>query len=246
MKSRTAAFLTALVAAAGLAAAPRVALSPGDLSSGHAKLENRCFDCHTPGRGTPRAKCVTCHALDRIGSDAASAEPRVTAIRAMHRSFAAVACGECHTDHAGRGRTLATRRFSHELLSPEVRARCATCHDTRLPTDALHRQTAAECGSCHTTTAWKPATFAHDRYFVLDRDHGVECRTCHDQPTDYRRYTCYGCHEHTPARMRAEHREEGVRELDQCVRCHRSADDDEGRGNGESRERGRGAGDDRD
>lgn len=43
-------------------------------------------------------------------------------------------------------------------------------------------------------------------------------------PHRTQQYTCYGCHEHTPANMQAKHREEGVSEsLDNCVRCHRSA-----------------------
>lgn len=246
MNSRTAAILTALASVACLAAAPRLALSPGTLSSGHAKIENRCFDCHTLGKGTPQRKCVGCHALDRIGADDASTEPNSTAVRAMHRSFITVACGECHADHAGRKPALATRRFSHERLSAEVRVRCATCHEGRRPADTLHRQAGADCATCHATTAWKPATFAHDQYFVLDRDHAVECRTCHDPPGDYRRYTCYGCHEHTVARMQAKHREEAVGDLDNCVRCHRSANDHEGRGERNGRHGGRDRGGDDD
>jgi len=45
-------------------------------------------------------------------------------------------------------------------------------------------------------------------------------------------YTCYGCHEHTPAKIRAEHEEEGIRDFSDCVQCHRSAQE-------EPRERGR-------
>jgi hypothetical protein len=44
---------------------------------------------------------------------------------------------------------------------------------------------------------------------------------------DYKKYTCYGCHEHTPANIRREHVEEGIRNFDNCVECHRSGDKDE-------------------
>ena len=71
--------------------------------------------------------------------------------------------------------------------------------------------------------AWKPATFDHDRFFPLDKDHIATCLTCH-VGNNYKQYTCYGCHEHTPANMQAKHRDEGVSEsLDNCVRCLRSA-----------------------
>ena len=80
-------------------------------------------------------------------------------------------------------------------------------------------------------TAWKPATFDHDKFFVLDRDHDAPC--VHLPPgNDYSRYTCYGCHEHTPAKVRAEHDEEGIRDFENCVECHRDprAEPQKGRG----------------
>lgn len=241
MTSRTAALLTLFLSVAFVIVAPRLALSPGPQVQGHAKLENRCLDCHTIGAGVPSNKCIACHALDKIAADDAARDPRAQAIRGMHRSFGSVACGSCHSDHKGRSPSLATRAFSHDALSATLRTACADCHSSQRPTDALHREAAAPCGTCHSTTAWKPATFEHSKYFVLDRDHSVACVTCHDVANDYARYTCYGCHEHTPANMAREHREEGIstQELADCVRCHRSANEHEG---GEGRGRGRGRG----
>lgn len=72
---------------------------------------------------------------------------------------------------------------------------------------------------------------------MLDRDHNATCATCHtgegQTNNDFTRYTCFGCHQHTPANIRAEHAEEGTRNVDDCVRCHVSVD-------GEGGERGRG------
>jgi hypothetical protein len=106
-----------------------------------------------------------------------------------------------------------------------------TCH-TR-PSGALHRGFGTlNCAQCHTTTAWEPATFAHERWFRLDGDHNVACTTCHTGG-DYKRYTCYGCHEHQPAQMIAEHREEGIGNISNCARCHRGGGEGgerEGRG----------------
>jgi len=49
--------------------------------------------------------------------------------------------------------------------------------------------------------------------------------TCHVED-NYSTYTCYGCHEHTLAKVRREHVEEGIRNFEDCVSCHRSADED--------------------
>lgn len=46
------------------------------------------------------------------------------------------------------------------------------------------------------------------------------CETCHKN-NDYSLYTCYGCHEHSQAKIRAEHVEEGIQNFENCVECHR-------------------------
>ncbi|OYU93442.1 MAG: class III cytochrome C family protein [Burkholderiales bacterium PBB5] len=157
---------------------------------------------------------------------------------------------------------LATDCFAcHTPLRGATADRCVACHalpDIGLRTTkgvtivhakplkaSFHQELSdPNCMACHSdhagpkVQAWKPATFDHDKFFPLDKDHNATCVTCHTG-NNYQQYTCYGCHEHTPARMLAKHREEGVTErLDDCVRCHRSASDegnDQGRG-----ERGKG------
>lgn len=241
MQSRRVLLGTVIFTVVAIAVSPRTALSPGPLTEGHAEIADDCLSCHTLLRGTPSAKCISCHPLDSVGIQRrslvqpASARP---ALAGMHRSFAKTACGECHTDHAGSDPDQATRAFSHDALSREFRQRCVGCHEGERPADELHRQTANDCTACHTTSAWAPASFKHDEYFVLDRDHQTRCRTCHIQPGSYKQYTCYACHEHTPARVEAKHREERIANLRDCVRCHRSAaKHEEGQ---EEREHGRG------
>jgi hypothetical protein len=95
----------------------------------------------------------------------------------------------------------------------------------------LHAKITGNCSQCHAQNAWKPASFDHEKSFVLDQNHNVECATCHVN-NDYSRYTCYGCHEHTLQNVLREHRDEGIRDLDHCVRCHRSADGEGGEGGG--------------
>lgn len=73
---------------------------------------------------------------------------------------------------------------------------------------------------CHGQERWKPATLDHDKLFVLDRDHDGECATCH-RNNEFSRYTCYGYHEHSPAKVRAEHVKEGIPVFENCMECHR-------------------------
>jgi hypothetical protein len=80
-----------------------------------------------------------------------------------------------------------------------------------------------------------PATFDHNKYFVLDRDHNTRCVTCHVR-NNYKNYTCYGCHEHSPSNIRREHIKEGIRDFNNCVKCHRSADEDDIQGREKGRE----------
>jgi hypothetical protein len=149
---------------------------------------------------------------------------------ACHASFTGASSPRCVTCHkpADVGRlTTAGQPVTKPLTSTpfhqkDARAQCQDCHKS--PTDSLHQQITGNCSQCHNQDKWTPATFDHDKYFALDRDHNTRCVTCHVR-NDYSRYTCYGCHEHTPANIRAEHIKEGIREYEKCVECHRSADE---------------------
>jgi mono/diheme cytochrome c family protein len=155
----------------------------------------------------------------------------------FHQDLLEQNCMACHSDHAGPKLLQKSRKpFSHALLRSTVREQCQNCH--RAPADKLHTQITGNCSQCHTQNAWKPASFDHAKSFALDGDHNAECATCHVN-NDYSRYTCYGCHEHTVQNILQEHRDEGIRDLDNCVRCHRSANGEGGEG-GEGNERERG------
>jgi Class III cytochrome C family/Cytochrome c554 and c-prime len=212
---------------------PHLMVAPGALVDGHAELTTDCFACHAPLRGATADRCVACHKLPDIGLRTTQGAAIVTAkpVKAsFHQSLNEPDCMACHSDHAGPKLTHRSRKpFSHAMLRVATRDQCDTCHAA--PTNALHQALSVNCGQCHTTGAWKPATFDHDKLFPLDKDHNASCVTCH-VGNNYQRYTCYGCHEHTPANMLAKHRKEGVTEsLDNCVRCHRSASGEvEGKG----------------
>lgn len=224
---------------------PHLMIGAGPLLAGHEALADDCFACHAPLRGAATARCVACHEPAAIGLRTTKGQPLPASTRmkvSFHQDLLQGDCMACHSDHRGAHPLPSQQRFSHALLQPAVRTQCDGCH--RKPDNTLHRAVAGDCAQCHGTQAWKPATFDHDRHFVLDRDHKVDCITCHRSSTgstgatgsvgkagagataDFSSYTCYGCHEHTPAKIRAEHEEEGIRDFRDCVQCHRSAQEE--------------------
>lgn len=202
---------------------PHLMISPGALVEGHAHLATDCFACHAPLRGASSERCVACHTPRDIGLRTTQGLPifQKTLKVSFHQELIEQNCIACHSDHEGPRLTRRSRKaFSHALLRPAVRERCESCHQA--PDDSLHRQISGNCPQCHKQEAWKPATFDHDKLFLLDRDHNVACKICHTN-NDYSRYTCYGCHEHRPDKIRREHLEEGIQNFENCVECHRSA-----------------------
>jgi hypothetical protein len=207
---------------------PEVMVSPGHLLEGHAEIEPDCLSCHTLFLGVTKALCVYCHRVDEIGLSNASGEPLREPRRIpFHTDLRVGSCTACHTDHRGRDADGTSTRFAHGLLAASALEACRECHESQRPGDEIHRAVEPGCASCHVLTAWRPATFEHDRYFRFDRHHPEDCGTCHARPDDLTTYTCYGCHEHTPQRVRAEHLEEGIEDFERCESCHRSSDEEE-------------------
>jgi len=222
---------------------PNLMVSPGTLVLAHAQLATNCFACHAPLRGAAAERCVACHAVADIGVRTTAgivlARAGPAAGTPFHQHLLARNCLACHSEHQGSRIGKNSRMtFSHAVLQPATQANCATCH--MVPANDFHRGRTTGCAQCHGTAHWKPATFDHARFFLLDRDHNAPCATCHVND-DTSRYTCYGCHEHQPDRIRAKHLREGIRDFQNCVSCHRSAQEEpEHRGRRDRRE-GRGA-----
>lgn len=209
---------------------PQFMVAPGPLIPAHASIAGDCFACHTPFKGVSASRCIACHTLSAIGIRKVGGTPirsnRSTV--AFHQMLAKPDCTACHTDHSAPRLVEARQsRFAHDLLRADARGRCSDCH--RAPPTPLHRQASSNCASCHVTTAWKPATFDHRRFFTLDGPHDAPCATCHTGGT-FTRYTCFGCHEHRPEQIRAIHAEEGIGNISNCARCHRSGEGEGGEG----------------
>lgn len=206
---------------------PHLMVGPGKLIPGHKALNVDCFACHAGFRGVQSERCMTCHKTADIGllTTTGSVITKPLTSTPFHQKLISQDCVSCHSDHAGVKRFAKLGHFNHSLLQQDTRNQCESCHKS--PRDSLHLQISGNCSQCHDQGKWVPATFVHDKYFALDRDHSTRCVTCHSR-NDYAAYTCYGCHEHTPDNIRREHIKEGIRNYENCVKCHRSADEPEG------------------
>ena len=192
------------------------------LEGAHREVE--CGDCHQDATfgGTP-TDCYACHQEDdahagELGQDCAECHtPRAWEEVTFDHAQTAfpldgghldVACGGCHQDAVFAG----------------TPAECVACHDEPAYHAGLFDR---NCAACHNTAAWSPAEF--DRAHQLPFDHGEEgispCATCH--PDRLADYTCYECHEHRPAEIAAEHRDEGITDFEDCVECHPTGQEDE-------------------
>jgi hypothetical protein len=226
MKRRGALLLIAaalLVLAGFVIAYPQVMIAPGPLALGHAKLSGDCFACHVPLRGASAEKCISCHAVAAIGittTTGAAVHHKATQAP-FHQALTTRDCMACHSDHASPSLTHRSNvTFSHALLKGGTKDNCVGCHAA--PSTQAHRGFGVDCAHCHVQDHWKPATFDHGRFFVLDSDHNAPCATCHLND-DFSKYTCYGCHEHQPDRIRSKHLKEGIAKFENCASCHRSA-----------------------
>ena len=133
-------------------------------------------------------------------------------------------CKNCHNTNGWKREVT----FKHEYIIESAKNNCVSCHEN--PEDDFHVNFGENCSQCHNTTKWVPSTFEHSSYFILDKDHNTTCITCHTV-RDFKSYTCYGCHEHTQSNIMSKHLEEGITDLNNCVSCHRSANESENDGN---------------
>ncbi|TLU82201.1 MAG: hypothetical protein FDX30_12080 [Chlorobium sp.] len=182
--------------------------------------EKTCIECHTDHKGIAAAKAIRSFRHELISKEllnnCSNCHAQKKPADEVHR-FTRGNCGQCHNTSRWKPAT-----FDHKQLPGISDKSCIKCHKADQPKDSMHRLSQASCADCHNTNKWKPATFNHDRYFRLDGDHRASCRTCHTNPGNYKIYTCYGCHEHSEAKIASEHREEGIYNYQNCMKCHRN------------------------
>ncbi len=210
-------------------------ISPGALSSAHARLEARCEACHTNFKKTAQAQlCKACH--KDVASD-------ISAKRGFHGKFPAASadCNTCHVEHAGRGKDIVgfnKASFNHAFTDYPLRGKhagtaCASCHaanrkfrDAPRQCAACHKKDdahrgslGADCASCHTESGWTEAKFDHGttRFPLTGAHAGVKCQSCHaDGNFAATPVECISCHRKDDAHNGALG--------PQCANCHTAAD----------------------
>ena len=186
-------------------------------------MDARCLDCHddtkqamldttTVHGSVDNAKaCTSCHG-EHAGANTSSF--RAGALADVHDKLGFALTGAHRTIACERCHKSANTRDAYGK-APKT---CIGCHKS----DDVHRGGFGdECQQCHNTRRWGSVNFRHS---VFNISHGARrpspCKTCHQNPKDYKQYTCYGCHEHSPARIAREHDEVRAQNLDDCLRCH--------------------------
>jgi hypothetical protein len=180
----------------------------------HSAISSNCSDCHSSKRWKPATfdhsrlaassgkQCISCHKADKPNDS-------------LHSAISSN-CSDCHGSKRWKPAT-----FDHSRLAASSGKQCISCHKADKPNDNLHSAISSNCADCHGSKRWKPATFDHNSYFRLDLDHRASCTTCHTDPGNFRKYTCYNCHEHSPSKVEAKHRKKGIYNYQNCMRCHR-------------------------
>ncbi len=184
--------------------------------------EASCEDCHVDGqyKNTP-SDCYSCHKQDD-----------------EHNGEFGTQCENCHTPSDWDDATFDHNLSAFPLEGAHVNVRCEDCHKDRVfkgtPTEcaACHVDPAYHagmfpgqaCSACHTTSAWRPARYDGPHVFPMNHGDARVCADCH-QPT-LTSWTCYTCH--NQAETAAEHREEGINNFDNCLKCHPTGQEEEG------------------
>ncbi len=181
-----------------------------------------CLNCHArEGLAFLPESCVQCH------------RQRDARFMDQHLATYGPACLQCHDgvdrmadfDHAqvfpleGAHARLECQACHRQFRFRGTPRECRQCHTEPDFHRGLFGQ---QCQYCHTSQAWTPARL---RLHPFPLEHGgnpaTNCAVCHPG-NRYVRYTCYGCHEHTPEGIRRTHLAAGVSEteLPQCIACH--------------------------
>ena len=195
------------------------------LTGKHAQVD--CVQCHVNNvyKGTPQT-CIDCHEKDD-----------------QHKGQFGADCGACHKTDTWQGATFDHSKSAFPLTGKHAQVDCVQCHvnnvykGTPQTCVGCHQDPAyhlavfgTACADCHTADAWRPARYNGPHTFPYN--HGESgsssCNTCH--PAQVKAYTCYGCHEHTETQIADKHREEGIADLANCMKCHSTGQKEEGGG----------------
>ncbi len=205
---------------------------PGKVAEPHAKVEEKCFECHAALGRSFQPKCVACH--KEVGID-------LTKKRGFHGKTDTATCETCHSDHKGRAfqlvtfnkKTLDHDKTEYPLAGKHAEVACDKCH--LKPTfretpracyachekDDYHKGTLGqECAQCHVDASWKEIRFDHDKTdFPLNGKHEpLKCEQCHQKELDIKKTptACVACHK----------KDDPHKDIlgDRCESCHTDRD----------------------
>jgi Class III cytochrome C family len=199
----------------------------------HAEVKGNCSACHSaPWNGDTMAdRCLNCHSDIR---------DQIAARLSLHGKLPGVMrCRSCHTEHTGEHATLISLAgFDHAWTGFHLTGRhqgteCKACHTgesyrgTPHTCSSCHAEPKAhqgrfgtDCARCHSTETWGGATFRHRFPLNHGRRGTLTCATCHTSATDFRTWTCYGCHEHSQRKIESKHLKKRIVDFQNCARCH--------------------------
>jgi hypothetical protein len=193
--------------------------APFPLQGAHSVSD--CAGCHLGARTIQdlrlaSQRCSDCHALD----DA-------------HAGEFGEDCAACHTPEGWEGASFDHSRTAFPLTGVHSSLACESCHaggvfdGTSAECESCHAEPiyhqnlfGGDCAACHTSDGWSPARYDDPHIFPINHGEGGTnaCRTCHAE--SLAAYTCYSCHQHTPANIQAKHLEEVGPDFQDCTHCH--------------------------
>lgn len=196
---------------------------------------DKCLRCHTEPKdklhGNISDGCFMCHknykkwthmvfnhkAIDTKHMESCSLCHQ-NVKKGFHKYISSKKCADCH-----RNSTEKAFRFNHNDVSVTYQKKCNICHKS--PGGTFHRSVGLNCADCHKSYSWLKTNFKH----TFPINHGkrrkkMSCLSCHPK-NNFRGYSCFSCH--SARSIRGEHREEGVKNLNNCVRCHRRGREEE-------------------
>lgn len=207
-----------------------------DCHTGERRVTRDCRGCHEDVHDRRLGQaCDSCHSATGWRSVRALEKHRMTRLplTGMH---ALLDCTQCH-------QRTTDRQWS------SAPADCFACHakDYRRPDlhpphtgvagDPAKPPYPRDCAQCHRATGWSPAFLpassalplsattgnlrAHDARFPLSfgRHRGASCTSCHGSLDRPKLVRCDGCHAHSTARLRRQHRRVPGAQ-GSCLGCH--------------------------
>lgn len=183
-------------------------ISPGDLTTAHAKLEglSNCTKCHVLGEQVSDSKCMECHSEIKKLREQGRGYHSLKEVKAKN-------CFECHSEHHGRNFSIVNfnpETFDHkktgfQLLGSHLKLKCEKCHQNKYKVSSfgknkqnsylglisdcischedVHQKTLGkDCSTCHGNESFKPAViFSHDnsRFKLTGAHQKAACEKCH-------------------------------------------------------------------